>query len=221
MIFNLPFKAALVRLFSQRTRLFCGPSQFAVPQCNFIEEWQSDWNCYWEDGELNTSGKNFVFKPSLQLDERGFISIDRQDFSRDGFEVYLQILLKLRTSFEDDGYECDGQLGSESGYPFLPIIFQCSLKDTPVLSPASILKSLGANPQLFNAITEFDVVDLFDEFTADVNNVFASPSTLSLSPVRPVAFYCGSELLNPVPVLVVGRLSPDLVGGIMTAIVHT
>jgi hypothetical protein len=36
-----------------------------------------------------------------------------------------------------------------------------------------------------------------------------------------VAFCCGSELLNPVPVFIVARISPDLVGGFISAFIHT
>ena len=41
------------------------------------------------------------------------------------------------------------------------------------------------------------------------------------SSMKPLVFYAGSEKLNPVPFFVLGPISPGLIGGFMSALVHT
>ena len=54
---------------------------------------------------------------------------------------------------------------------------------------------------------------------ASVTN--ASSSSAASSGNRILAFYAGSEKLNPVPLFIVSRLSADLVGGFVSAVIHT
>ena len=118
------------------------------------------------------------------------------------------------------------------------------------VSPEGILKLLGAHPQLLSSISdrssdiqwdcrsghpEEEGQDEDDEgghlfqsaaIMAEVQKLLSRSSPTAScegarSSMKTLVFYAGSEKLNPVPFFVLGPISPGLVGGFMSALVHT
>ncbi len=99
-----------------------------------------------------------------------------------------------------------------------------------------MLALLGAHGQLLGSVTALDLDerrhggngDDGGGVTASLAEAMfpragpqAALSLLSRCGEPPLAFYAGSEKMNPVPLFVLGKLHDGLVGGFMSTLVHT
>jgi hypothetical protein len=98
-----------------------------------------------------------------------------------------------------------------------------------------VLEALGAHPVLIKNITipkksatgavpkksdheeedEDEDAGVFGKLSAELFE------KLTVDGITPFVFYCGSGKLNPVPLFVISRLAPNVLGGFLSAIVHT
>jgi hypothetical protein len=127
--------------------------------------------------------------------------------------IYFRILL-LRLVAEN--ILC-GAHGSEHDYPFIPFVLPWRAE--AALTPAAVLDLMGAHPVLQQHIVELDVADgpLCAPFGALADTVFAVLAAYA----PPICFYAGSDQLNPLPIVWVGRVSETEVGGFLSVLVHT
>ncbi len=57
--------------------------------------------------------------------------------------------------------------------------------------------------------------------SAESSAALSRPDSLASQAERVLAFYVGSEKMNPVPLFLLGKLGDGIVGGLLTALVHT
>ena len=213
---------------------------------SLLREWTSDWYCYWDNsyGMPKNRENDFVFNPPLseRMDDIVFSTIADPFTSDPQCEVdpVVHNLLRFRKEVLGDDYsQC--LFGSESDYPFLPILIE--LKEGEVeLDARTVLRALGAHVELSSSVNCFEMEqllrDLTDDDGADMTQLSglyncllslstssvessAAPQVINSGVMKPLIFYCGSDLLNPIPLFIVSRLSPSLVGGFISAIIHT
>eukprot|EP00959_Pyramimonas_sp_CCMP1952_P308662 6460147-Pyramimonas_sp.AAC.1 len=112
------------------------------------------------------------------------------------------------------------------------------------LTAREVLETLGAHPEIVGRVCEprdcpwwLDVDDNVDEDEWDDSEESGPPLFGKASVTReihaflsqshdehdcpPLVFYAGSDKLNPVPLFVLSTLAPNLVGGWISALVHT
>lgn len=197
-----------------------------------LREWISDWYCYWDNsyGMPKNREQDFVFKPPLseRVDDIVFSKMANpfsSDLQGEADPVVLT-LLRLRNEILGDDYsQC--LFGSESDYPFLPILIKFEDAKKVELEARTVLQALGAHVQLLSSMQCYEMDQLLQDDddentdTARLSELYNSLLSLSSSSMKPLIFYCGSNLLNPVPLFIVSRLSPSLVGGFISAIIHT
>ena len=148
------------------------------------------------------------------------------------------ILLDFHATLKENKVSCS-LFDSEGEYQFYPILVEWNSEIE--LTPESFLQVLGAHDQLMASIhqtTQEDLAtivqhgDLFgNEFlfisqsnpsfhiTDQVFKAITLPDANG-NKAFPLLFHCGSEQLNPVPVFIVGKMAPNLVGGFVSATVH-
>ena len=202
-----------------------------------LKEWRDEWFCYW-DGSFGvpSNPEEYVFSPHLKETPDGLARVQcNSNFS----EENEQILLELHEKMKLHDVLCSS-FGSESDYSFYPIIIKW--ENNVLLTPERVLEMLGAHNKLKSAITVisqsilsersegglFQSSPLSDTQLNLDTEVFAALTTFETKmdsesenkPV-PLIFYCGSELLNPVPFFVLGKMSSSVVGGFYSALVHT
>eukprot|EP00565_Helicotheca_tamesis_P001072 CAMPEP_0185742058 /NCGR_PEP_ID=MMETSP1171-20130828/39280_1 /TAXON_ID=374046 /ORGANISM="Helicotheca tamensis, Strain CCMP826" /LENGTH=118 /DNA_ID=CAMNT_0028414055 /DNA_START=295 /DNA_END=648 /DNA_ORIENTATION=- len=88
-----------------------------VDPCSVIEEWRSDWYCYW-DGSYDMPSDpetNYVFKPPLEMSRCGVVRTRDDNWEEDSYDVkmkeYVRTIIKL---FEEGKEESD--FGLTIGY---------------------------------------------------------------------------------------------------------
>jgi hypothetical protein len=197
---------------------------------NLLEEWVSDWYCYW-DGSFGIPASpeiNYVFKPALSLNADDFVRFNEGIPTVEAEERRAKdIISELKKCIDDKRILCSC-FGSESDYPYYK--FLNPWDSGKALSPETFLESIGAHSELISEIS-FDPLTAQDQKDAVYNEqgsfVFGSMTShifeklIAESSEMPLIFYSGSEKLNPVPFFIVCRFSPTIVGGFMSAVVHT
>ncbi len=110
-----------------------------------------------------------------------------------------------------------GAHGSEHDYPFVPFVLPW--RADVAVTPTAILNQLGAHEHIVEHIVEVDETDgsLCAPFGALADAVYAVLATHA----PPICFYAGSDQLNPLPIVWVGRVSATEVGGFLSVLVHT
>jgi hypothetical protein len=208
---------------------------------DLLTEWKSNWFCYW-DGSYATPANqeiHYVFKPPLEIDEfSGFVKFGLDD--NEYVQQAIEVLSDLNKLIDEAGV-MSGCLGSESEYPFTPFLYTSWAPEKP-LTPQALLESIGAHSELLtsisydptlidrqlkgNSVATADAVDsaetdddgskIFGELNSYVFEKLAGESRDGV-----LIFYCGSDKLNPIPLFIVCKFSPTVIGGFLSAIVHT
>lgn len=203
-----------------------------------LTEWSGvhGWYCYW-DGSFGTPADpvaNYVFAPPLQTGSNGVITSNAHNVQLgEGADKVAAILQGLHqqliaASSENGCQPIMCRWSSEGEYEYFPLLV--ALGPTVDLSAESLLIAIGAHEKLKCSIHILNVtpemkgdvpledpdndVRLFSGMTSQVFAALGREKT-------PLVFYCGSGELNPVPFFVVGEFSPGLVGGFVSALVHT
>jgi hypothetical protein len=185
-----------------------------------VTAWQTDWFCYWDGsfGLPENKGQDFVFKPDLQATEAGLVwspacPID----DRAGAESLKDRLLAFSRELKEKSIMCS-EAGSESDYHYLP--FLASFPAGEELTAEALLERVGAHQEITSSVCHYEPSDeerlqkLFGDATAEIMGFLGEKG-------KPLIFHAGSEKLNPVPFFVVGRLADGLVGGFISAVIHT
>jgi hypothetical protein len=191
---------------------------------DLITDWTSNWFCYW-DGSFATplnQDVNYVFKPPLTKSSTGVIRFCGGD-PADVEERAIGVITSIQEKLTDARILCSC-FGSESDYPFYPLLHSAWQADKP-LTPQTFLENIGAHPELMSSIqcdsgTDItdneDDVGIFGELNSHVYEMLTAESHGGV-----LTFYCGSEKMNPVPLFVLCKFSDTVVGGFLSAIVHT
>lgn len=190
-----------------------------------LREWRSDWFCYWtgDYGLPADLDKDFVFKPALQQGEGGLVSSPLCSPASDAGEVGTtkEDLLALARKLQERGALCS-EAGSESDYDWLPCLF--ALPEGERLTAESLLQALGAHQEIRSSARAYEpeeerLQQMFGDLTEEVFQLLKEKEGEGEQPL--LMFHAGSEKLNPVPFFVLSRLADGLVGGFVSAVVHT
>ena len=197
---------------------------------SLLEEWAGNtpdqpWFCYWTGsfGLPADPQTDFVFKPSLEMiavnisDRDQCQRVIKGPLANAPLEETNSACARLCALYQKmDDITCDC-MGSESEYPYYPIML--SLDANVNFSASSILTALGAHPQLLDSIIlpkEVDEESLFGSLSKEIYDFLSGVGTQ-----KPLVFYCGSDRLNPVPLFAVGLVTPSVIAGFISGIVHT
>lgn len=214
-----------------------------TPVGSLLHQFQFSWFCYWDGSYgLPTSTDNFVFRPPLVTSKAGIVTIqsdldqleqrdkitascildcdgssnhrrETDDIWNTKFEKNSRNLQDFATKLRESSVTCK----SEGEYSFEPILM--SWEPGNELNAASLLNRLGAHNKLAESISNWQEAD-FEQYLDDFPIRCAVLGYLSASGDL-CAFHCGRGELNPIPVLIVGKLSDDMVGGFLSALVRT
>ena len=221
---------------SSNSKTSAKPSNTISP---LLSEWVSDWYCYWDGsyGMPQDHEKDYVFKPPLSERMDGIVFSSAADPSQsETTDSAVRTLLGIQEELGDENLQC--LFTSESDYTYLPILI--NLADGEELNAAAVLQALGAHKQLLSSVKSFVMEGLLhnqedaeekeklsldednpDDDVRNLSKLYNCLRTSSAVDMKPLIFYCGSDKLNPVPFFVVTRLSPSLVGGFISGIIHT
>lgn len=196
----------------------------ATATATLLSEWSCkdghEWYCYWsnEFGPPEDPIQNYVFSPPLVQDQ--VVTAVNMKPSMASTDIQNE-LLELQKRLCEQGTTCGGNLGSESDYNYFPFLVNWDADRE--LTPSNFLVSLGAHQKLIESIEE---ISAFNSSPPDEQQPFGDASETIFRFLRrgtgqSIAFCAGKDMLNPVPLFVVGNLGPTLVGGFISALIHT
>ncbi|KAK3287288.1 hypothetical protein CYMTET_5193 [Cymbomonas tetramitiformis] len=205
-----------------------------------IYEFSSDWYCYWDGsyGLPQVPEVDFVFKPPLLQSKSGFVVTENSnlfEFATPGdVKSVLSKLKSIQEEFVKHDVRCSC-FGSESDNPYLPFVVPWSTENQLSRGeiPAVLLRQLGAHEKLRSNVKICDDLLFFlpdgGNEDGDFNVIFSDTSVSSPTATQikellgdePLVFYVGSDDLNPVPLFVVSVVADGLLGGFLSALIHT
>lgn len=193
---------------------------------NVVKRWK-DGACFYYFS-LDDHEDYFVFDPPLALSQCGIVRTEEDKWKKSCEPFHIEVvrnLIKLTGRRGKCAYEYINQ-GDESDNVWVPVAIQWS-EENGELSPKSLLKKLGAHPQLMDSILEMEYEDLDDayDFNEDdeyEHNTFEELVKSFLDGYdSKTYFYAGDGRVNPVPIFAVARVSPTLVAGFMGGVIYT
>jgi hypothetical protein len=205
-----------------------------------------DWICYWNKEiygfQEDTSGSDseYTFLPSLKLGSVSSLPSSTFVFS-DSFQNKFYNSTENRNCFKNlhnlylpirNVLHC--LCGSEADEKWYPII----VPPGTLFTPESVLDQLGAHPKIQSSVVNFSedlihwdhweesYVDPFCDICDDDDRELLEKNADAIwnfigGKDKALCFYAGSDLLNPVPLFILGKISSSLIGGFMSVVIHT
>jgi len=190
---------------------------------SFLYDWRYDWSCFWEELDPLDPNKDYVFKKPLELWECGFVHSPHH-FDEFGDDINYNELCSdftKMTELKKLIHNYEGSQWHPAGYPLFPIIIK--FDKTKEVTPKNVLKALLAHElvQQDESINNHHITDMLNviqtkkiaEANQAIENWFKQYFGESY-----VAFQAGSQSLNPVPWICVGKTKTGNLVGIISAL---
>jgi len=188
---------------------------------------------YDEDGygEEGADGDDdYVFRPELGFDDRhGAVHVGGERLEPEG-AACLEALQRSGVCGTLQA-ACTNESDDEWSPFVMP--WPSGTDDDVPLTMESALAALGFNEEFkggtFEARVCFQALDEdYDNGEHPYDDLFGFAEEASASDIQalfgepgPIVFYAGSGALNPLPVFVLGKMAPGVVGGFASTLVHT
>jgi len=189
---------------------------------NVLYEWRNDWECYWNESEVLDPSKDYVFKHQLELWNCGIVHSPKH-FEEFGDDVNYSELYDDFSLLEELNQlaTANGATWNPSGYKLFPVVIKFEKRKN--LTPIAVLEALYAHEQLKNPDVIVDHLITDDKEGAFTKRIERANQTIQDWFKRNfgntyVAFQTGSQVLNPVPWICVGKTQNGNLIGLISAI---